>query len=60
MSRKRVESISNAVEVQVMTALCWLNDVTALCSRLTTEASEAAERSEASEADERASKLRGC
>ena len=60
MWRKRVESNSKAVEVQVVTALCWLNDVTALCTRLTTEASEAAERSEASEAGERASKLRGC
>ena len=42
-----------------MTALCWLNDVTALCTRLTTEASEAAERSEASEGGERAPTLRG-
>ena len=61
MWRKRVESNSKALEVQVVTVLCWLNDVTALCTRLTTEASEeAAERGEASEAGERASKLRGC
>ena len=42
---------SKALEVQVVTALCWLNDVTALCTRLTAGASEAGER---------ASKLRGC
>ena len=48
---------SKALEVQVVTALCWLNDVSTLCTSLTTEASEAADRSEASEAGERASKL---
>ena len=52
MWRKIVESNSKSVEVQVVTVMCWLNDVTALCTRLATEASEAAQRSEESEASE--------